>query len=253
MKQVFIDSMRLSNWIYERSMPAGWTVGKFKQKLRELGFGNVKWIENKKTDTQCAVCSKGKYVYIVFRGSSTGADWQTNFDIELVPCKFGQVHSGFRDDVRSVYFAIVNELPRHIIKGRKLIITGHSQGAGDAICMAIEMLIDRREVEAVVTFGGPRVTDPDAAAYLDRINIVHRFVNNNDLVTRIAPRVFGYKHCGNLHYFRGDGTYTDEILEWDRFLDRLRYKTDFGDEFHLDILNDHMPERYLDLIEQAFA
>ena len=243
MKRLFLESAKLSTWAYLEPE-------EIKKKLRPAGFRNFAWIENEKTDTQCFVCSKGEHMFVTFRGSSTDEDWQTNFDIALVSCKFGLVHKGFKDDVRSVYFSILGELPKHIIKGRKLIITGHSQGAGDAVCMAVEMLEDFREIEAVVTFGGPRVVDSEAADYLDGLGIFHRFVNNNDLVTRIAPRLFGYKHFGKLHYFREDGTYTDDISAWGRFLDRLSGKFDFGGPYRLDILNDHMPERYLALVEQ---
>lgn len=251
-KQIQITA-GLSLFAYDASFP-GWSVQALEKKLIEDGFENFRWIEKKKTDTQCFVCSKGGYVYLTFRGSSTDADWDTNFDIEQIPCMWGYLHKGFEADIRSVYWTAKNTINRPCHKNKKLIITGHSQGAGVASIMGIALLEVGDPVGAVIHFGGPRVADSFCATHIDKNfpDIFHRVVNNNDVVTRIPPRIMGYRHFGKLHYFKGNGAYTDDISEWKRFLDRLRYKIDFGGEYGLDILNDHMPENYMALAEKAF-
>ncbi|MBU1193950.1 MAG: lipase family protein [Proteobacteria bacterium] len=242
---------RLSLLAYESSFP-GWNILSLENKLLADGFEKFHWIENFETDTQCFLSSRDGYVYLTFRGSSTDADWETNFDFEQVPCMWGYLHGGFLADVKSVYWQIKTALAAYLAGGQKLIITGHSQGAAVAVIMGIAFLEVCDPLEAVIHFGGPRVADPFCADYIDDHfpNIFHRVVNNNDVVTRIPPRIMNYSHFGKLHYFLGDGTYTDNISEWGRFLDRMAYKIDFGGKYGIDIFNDHMPENYAALAEQ---
>ncbi len=249
----FLTTVVLSNLAYESSMEY-WSVEKLKKAVEDLGFENFEWIENPESDTQCFLCSKGEYTYLTFRGSSTEADWYTNFDISFILCRFGRIHKGFSEDAKSVKQQVQDSLIKHIIKKRKLIITGHSQGADVACSMAIELLDHSIEIEAVIHYGGARLVDFKAAIRLDKKypNLFHRVVNNNDVVTRIAPRLFGYRHFGQLHYFKGDGTYTTDISAWERFLDRMKYKFDFGGEYGIDIFNDHAPDKYVALVKENF-
>lgn len=255
-----LPTMQLSYLIYpaahpeynKKTNPFIWSVEWFQAQVEQLGFKNFVWIENVDTDTQACICTKGMKLYLIFRGSSTDEDWTTNFDIELIPCPFGAVHKGFWEDTLSVYDRIQNEIQSYVQKGYKFIISGHSQGAAVACTTAIKLLSDDIPIDLVIHYGGPRVADFPCAEYLDTTypGLFHRVVNNNDVVTRIAPRILGYSHFGKLHYFKGEGVYTDNISEWRRFLDRLRYKLDFGGEYGLDILNDHKPSHYLSLIKQ---
>ena len=46
-----------------------------------------------------------------------------------------------------------------------------------------------------------------------------RFVNHNDVVTRVALRVMGYSHVGTFLYFDADGIVSADRGHWFRFLD----------------------------------
>lgn len=261
----FYPTIFLSHFIYPLSRPEDqWSVRWFREKTEAEGFKDFEWIENFSTDTQVAICSKDDIVYVVFRGSSTDADWKTNLDYDQVTCKLaGFLHQGFKADVKSVFTAILKSVYPHVLAGRKVIITGHSQGAAVASICGIGMLegvengYDMSQVGqnllAVIHYGGPRVSDQECAHYINGHypNVFHRVVNNNDIVTRVPPRISGYRHFGKLHYFKGDGSYTTDISAWERFLDRMKYKLDFGGEYWLDILDDHDPANYLSLVESV--
>lgn len=223
--------------------------------VRKFGFGNFRFIE--RGDIQAFMCSDEKNVHLSIRGTEfkNPEDWKTNFKFNLVPCPFGLVHEGFWEAAQSIRISVFCELIRHIVKRRKLHIDGHSQGAGIANALAIDMLADHRDIESVNTFGCPRTVDEDAANHLDTYfpNLFNRFVNNNDLVPRVPPRAFGYKHFGKLRYFEHDGDYTEDISAWERFLDRR--KGEYGDfgKAGLDMIKDHERPDYIRLVRSAEA
>lgn len=215
------------------------------------GFENVRFIENTETDTQAFACSLGEFAFITFRGTTfyNWADWMTNLECGFIECPFGMIHAGFWRDVESVYQQILSELVRHIIKRRRVVVTGHSQGSGDAVAFAIKYLAEGQDLERVIHFGGPRTVNGQAAKHLDNIfkGVFHRVVNNNDLVTRIPPRVAGYRHFGNLHYFTEDGRYTTDISAWGMFLDRIHGTVADIGQCWPDCIKDHMISEYVGL------
>lgn len=245
----FLTTAKLSALAYQD--PAD-----IENEIHKDGFENFYFIENSDTDTQAFLCSLPEVVFLSFRGTTFTSwdDWVTNLDCGFEPCPFGRVHTGFWQDVGSVYLDIMSELVKHIVQQRHLIITGHSQGAGDANAMGLKMLGEYRDVYRVIHYGGPRTVDSVAANHIDTFypDVFHRIVNNNDLVTRVPPRISGYKHFGNLHYFLQTGEYTTNISAWEMFLDRIQGKiADIG-ELHLDCLQDHMIDsEYIRLVERA--
>ena len=222
---------------------------------KAMGYRNVRFIENKETDTQAFTCSREDFAFITFRGTSFNrADWTTNLAAGFTECPFGMIHAGFWQDVESVYQDILSELlKKQYIRKRRIIVTGHSQGAGDAIAFAVKFLAEGRDIERVIHFGGPRTVNGQAAKHLDNFfkGVFHRVVNNNDLVTRVPPRVAGYRHFGNLHYFNEDGHYTTDISYWGMFLDRIHGTVaDIGQRWP-DCIKDHMIGEYVRLCGSA--
>ena len=86
---------------------------------------------------------------------------------------------------------------------RKLWITGHSLGGALATIAAAE-LKDTIAIRGVHTFGQPRLVDAQAQRFFARhfADRFFRFVNDDDLVTRIPP---GYEHVGRLVHFDEQG------------------------------------------------
>ncbi len=55
-------------------------------KWDEYGLELVKWIENKKSDTQGFVATKGKTIYVVWRGSESKKDFLKVYQMFLKNC-----------------------------------------------------------------------------------------------------------------------------------------------------------------------
>jgi len=242
----FVLSSILSDLAYQDK-------ARIEAELNNMGLEHFVFIENLCNDTQCFICSDDEFVFVVFRGTSNFEDAKTDLKIFFETCPFGRIHAGFWDSAKSVSIKVFCELIKHIVARRKLVLTGHSLGGGVANSMAIKMLSEHRDIDSVPTFGCPRTVDLVAANHIDTYfpDIFHRFVNNNDIVTRIPPRMFGYKHFGNLHYFEEDGSYTNDISAWERFLDRIKGKVgDFGDA-GFDCMKDHCLD-YTRLVGRVF-
>ena len=81
------------------------------------------------------------------------------------------------------------------------MVTGHSLGAALATLYA-DRIADMHSV--CYTFGSPRVGDKQL---IENMNFTcYRFRNNNDIVTRVPPELFGYTHKSDeLKYFDVDG------------------------------------------------
>lgn len=173
--------------------------------------------------------SKGSNVYVledandvivVCRGTEVKEwnDIKADLSIDLVPSRtgVGQVHRGFRNYVDSIWEPVKN----HVLdcSQKKLWLTGHSLGAGMATLMARRFILDpvNHTVEALFTYGSPRVGD---RTYINTFNdkvIHHRWVNDGDIVTKV-PFSPWYFHCGIMHHIDGKGKVTvnyDRKINW---------------------------------------
>ena len=223
---------------------------KIQANLMYRGFRNFEWIDNKYSDTQVILCTSKKNMFVIFRGTEVKniKDWLTNLNCKFSPIiPWGEVHRGFYKDVESVYDEIQTYLVWHNLS--KVVIGGHSQGAACAtVFSAITPAFD-----AVVLPGCPRIFDNKAAKRFGEIHghKVYRIVNNNDLVTRLPPRTWGYRHIekANLYYFKETGECVHEISEWEVFKDRIHGRIlDIG-EGGTDGIKDHDHAYYVELVE----
>lgn len=135
--------------------------------------------------------ARGPYFAVLaFRGSDDLRAWGANFDALLAPWRGGgQVHRGFADALDLVWPEV--EAALSSVEG-PLLITGHSQGAALAILAA-----SLRPDAGLYSFGAPRIGDPAfRAAMKERPGLMKRYVNDRDLVCRLPPASFGYRHVG---------------------------------------------------------
>lgn len=160
-------------------------------KWDEYGLELVKWIENKKSDTQGFVATKDTTIYVVWRGSESKKDFQNDASIDKVPFinEGEKVHIGFKYCWESVlgdtYDAIDTALENLQGETTDIVVSGHSLGGAVATLYAhsIKKHYPHYNVKAT-TIGSPRVGNKVFKENYDNSNIdTLRIVHNNDLVT----------------------------------------------------------------------
>lgn len=149
----------------------------------------------------CYVCIKNidGTDYVMFRGSVTFLDWLQDFQADALPFPdphLGWVHNGFRDGVLK-NIGYINSLV-----GPRVVVVGHSLGAGHAALYAGYRAADRLPVDALVMFGEPRPGGPRLAAVLTNTHIesyVNGDGNGHDAVTDV-PYDIEVPFIGGIHY-----------------------------------------------------
>ncbi|ETO27288.1 Lipase family protein, partial [Reticulomyxa filosa] len=139
--------------------------------------------------------------YVVFRGSQTTTDWLSNLNAMPLKVKeYGfRVHSGMHAQLQHKALEELIDL----FLTEKLVITGHSLGAGYAVLAAADLLgaLGINYPMAVYTFGAPLVIEKNAAiiSAIGRIleKIVYNFVNQFDVIPRLQTSA-SFPYLSNL-------------------------------------------------------
>ena len=158
-------------------------------------------IFDKKTDTEVYMRVHGREVVIIFRGTDSPVNWMHNlmFCKRVIP--YGapdgriRVHGGFLETYRSVRDAILAHLPEEQCR---VTVTGHSLGAALAVLCAADIrnVYPHKDIE-VYLFGCPRVGNKAFAdAYNKNVFKTLRVTNGNDIVAKLPPALFGFRHVG---------------------------------------------------------
>ena len=218
------------------------------------------FFSDKDTDTQAFVVGDKNKIILSFRGTEGKIpDWITNIDAFKetwinVP-QAGEVHHGFYVALSSIWDEVTSEIKKLRTSGQSIWLTGHSLGGALATLAAATLRLQQPEIEinGLYTFGQPRVGNKEFSSNFNSKlkKKCYRCVNNNDVVTRVPPRIFGYSHVGRLMYFDVDGVlHRDNSLSWwARFWDQLEGR--FDDVFNLapDGVGDHSMDIYQELSE----
>lgn len=221
--------------------------------------------------TQCYVAHNDDFVIVSFRGTqvikpelevplpdvvrAVIRDVLADARVRLVDSTLGgRVHCGFKSALAEVWEDRVSpHLSRlHAERARPVWFTGHSLGAALATLAARS----HSSAQGLYTFGSPRVGDRNFAATF-RLENSYRFVNNNDLVTRVPvvdlldPLGSPYKHVKHLKHIDSAGRIHDEVSVFSGALDSVFGHFDSALEFTanleglpVDALNDHAPLYY---------
>ncbi|MEM9585925.1 MAG: lipase family protein [Planctomycetota bacterium] len=159
----------------------------------------------------------------------------------------GKVHRGFKNEVDDLWPMLETAL---VSNDQPLWFTGHSLGGAMAtICAGRCFLSHIASVpEQLYTYGSPRVGDK---RYINYVKLDHfRFVNNNDIVTRVPPSWFGYRHCGREVYINRNGKLGElghlakRHDRWQGFLRSLK-------SWKVDHFSDHSLKEYVAAILNA--
>lgn len=114
----------------------------------------------------------------------------------------GKVHRGFKTEVDDLWPMLETAL---INNDQPLWFCGHSLGGAMATICSGRCYLSHIESmpDQVFTYGSPRVGNK---RYINYVKLDHfRFVNNNDIVTRVPPLFLGYRHCGSQVYLNRNG------------------------------------------------
>ena len=130
----------------------------------------------------------------------------------------GWVHRGFKREVDDLWPRLEQALVNNT---RTLWFAGHSLGgAMAAICAGrCRLSYISSNPRALFTFGSPRIGN---RRYVNYVQIeAYRWVNNNDIVTRVPPAWLGYRHKGQEVYLNAYGKIR-RLTRWQRMKDRWR-------------------------------
>lgn len=177
-------------------------------------------ISDPKTDTQCAILPEGTAATIVFRGSESSEDWETDFNTALERAQFDQkvirelivgpqektypyagpsssgalMHTGFV----TAYFAVRDQIHNYIQNSAvsTVVATGHSLGGALATLCAVDIqynFSDKVTIEAF-TYGAPKVgNDGFRDSYNQRVPNSYRVVHGMDIVPELPRWWQGYR------------------------------------------------------------
>lgn len=163
----------------------------------------------------------------------------------------GRVHRGFKREVDDLWPYL-----EEVLSGpdeRDLWFAGHSLGGAMAqICAGRCELSEILTVPVeVMTFGSPRV---GTKRYVMNTDIPHvRWVNNNDIVTRVPPSWMRYRHRGDRMYIDYEGKVHDRFPAQQRAKDQWRGFYQGLKQRKIDHFRDHAVSGYVDAIVGAIA
>jgi|TARA_R110002167_G_scaffold316740_1_gene522406 triacylglycerol lipase len=186
----------------------------------EHGFKDIEFYE--KEGAQAYRFENETDVVIACRGTQPTEFNDLKADLKALPAiseTVSRVHRGFKDEVDELW----PEVKKDLKTDKKVWFCGHSLGAAMATIMAARCTQDSElgTPTQLYTYGSPRVGWPQ---YVKSLKVDHiRWQNNNDIVTRVPPRLLHYRHHGKLHYIgsTGDINVTGTSNAFKRFLDRL--------------------------------
>lgn len=163
----------------------------------------------------------------------------------------GRVHSGFKNEVDKLWPIIEKRISSKLVKKTdKIIVTGHSLGAAMATITAARIKHNGHEIVELYNFGSPRAGNYDWAEQFEDIP-TWRFVNNNDVVTKVPP--FGlFTHIGDLKYINYYGNVRQNTW-WQRFKDQMRGRWRAIQKFQFfDGAFDHSMELYAKKVRKNY-
>jgi triacylglycerol lipase len=156
--------------------------------------------------TQGFLARSEDFAALVFRGTSSQADWRTNLRAQLAPVQTPggrtvRLHAGFLDAFAGLEQTLRADLDAHVGDKLGLYIAGHSLGG--ALAQIAAAMLERDTLAACYTFGAPRVGDQ---RFDEVVKCPHyRIVNGWDLVTTLPPPFpSAFRHSGDPRLLTGE-------------------------------------------------
>ncbi len=198
-----------------------------RQTVKAWGFSRMHYLDRR--ETQAFVMCDNNLILVAFRGTEPVKlrDWMTDIDLALTPfpCGRGRVHAGFWRALSYVWTDLLEIIRQEQTTGQSLWFTGHSLGGALATLATARLRLEYdKPVNGLYTFGQPRVGDRDFAMYFnqDFKSRAFRYVNNNDVVTRVPTRKMDYSHIGTFLYYTEKGDLHNDMSWWNRFVETVK-------------------------------
>lgn len=153
----------------------------------------------------------------------------------------GRVHRGFKREVDDLWPRLEKALQSN---ERPLWFVGHSLGGAMAAICAGRCKLSHipSNPSGLFTYGAPRIGN---RRYVNYVRLPYfRWVNNNDIVPRVPPRLFGYRHAGVEVYLDRNGRVADTtglVRARDRFWGFMRSLR----RWRIDHFSDHLMGEYI--------
>jgi len=218
-------------------------------KVKNLGFTKVNFYNYGGAQAYRFVSKDD--VIIACRGTQPGEFNDIRADLRAIPVMaetVGRVHLGFKQEVDELW-PMVKEGLLTLKKERAAWFCGHSLGAAMATIMASRCNQDAEmpDIQELYTYGSPRVGN---RKYVNSLCVTHhRWVNNNDIVTRVPLRLMGYRHHGEEHYMNAWGNVRNPT-GWQRVKDRFRGMWWGLKKGKIDNFGDHSMVNYIENLER---
>ncbi len=154
---------------------------------------------------QAYLLTNGTDLVVACRGTEVQERSDIKADVNaltVVAETVGRVHRGFKAEVDRLWPDIEETLGDTT---DNVWFTGHSLGGAMATISAGRCYLSHIAAmpSGVFTYGAPRV---GTKRYVTHTDLPHvRWVNNNDIVTRVPPAWLGYRHTGDRYYIDSDG------------------------------------------------
>ena len=216
---------------------------------RKLGFTTTELYD--RDGAQTYRFQNAKDCVIVCRGTEP-TEWNDiKADLDAVPVMsetVSRVHKGFKTEVDDLWPMVVEDV--RALKNQKLWFAGHSLGAAMATIMASRCFYDDSLVDPqqLYTYGSPRVGWPKNVKTMAEDH--HRWVNNNDIVTKVPLAIMGYRHDGTEHYIDSEGD-IDQETGLARFWDGIQGTVRGLLQGSVDQISDHNMSEYIAHIAKA--
>lgn len=220
------------------------------QMANHMGLPEVRFYD--RNGAQAYIFGNEHDAVVVCRGTEPDDenDLRADLDLALIGAETaGLVHRGFKHEVDDLWPRLEQALVNNV---RPLWFAGHSLGgAMAAICAGrCKTSFIHSNPRALFTYGSPRIGN---GRYVNYVHLeAYRWVNNNDIVTRLPPAIFGYRHKGDEVYLNAYGQLR-RVTMWQRAKDRWRGFVQGLRLGELDQVTDHRITRYVEYIRRAVA
>jgi len=239
-----------ARWMAEAASLAYHGPAEIQATARTWGFDRFHFLDRK--DTQGFVIAKNDMIIVAFRGTEITdlQDVMTDARIQLMkfPGRRGKAHTGFWGGLNLVWKDLLAIIQEEQKTAQPIFITGHSLGGALATLATARFRLEMdKPINGLYTFGAPRAGDRDFASAFnaDFKPRAFRYVNNNDVITRVPAREMNYSHVGTFLYFDAKGELHNDLALWNRFVETVKGGLKDFLKPGPDFVKDHSMENYL--------